>query len=180
MKHFRSILVFTILFNLSCGRVTKQTPQLWESKERKISFQCYAPWTLLPTLDTKTTTMTGVIDNSDGKSYIIHITDDVPKEKLSDESYFGGVRKTMLQANSKNRLIKEDSIPFHGQIFHRQAYFMHTDNWGLLKQISFVKRTGKEFYSIQVAFPTQESDSIDITIPPHLIEFDKGVKVDGK
>lgn len=176
MTNFRTTLIFATLVNFSCGNATKQTSQFWESKQRKISFQYYSPWTLLPTIDKKSETVTGVIDNNDGKSYVIHITDDISKEKLSDTIYFNGVKKTMLQPNIKNRLIKEDSILFRGQIFHRQIYFMHTKNWGLLKQLIFVKRTGKDFYSIQISFPTQESDSIDITIPKQLTEFDNGVK----
>src|SRR5437763_1536103 len=165
MANFKMRLIFICFIGFSCGSATKQTSQFWESKERKISFLYYSPLTLLPTLDKKSETLTGVIDNNDGKSYVVHIGDDISKEKFNDKAYFNDIKRTMIRPNLKNRLIKEDSITFHGQIFHRQIYFMYTPNWGLLKQLIFVRRTGTEFYSIQISFPTQESDSVDTDLP---------------
>ena len=95
MKH---CLLVSLFFALTCCAQLGNKPANWKSVYREITFDYSDPWSLLPTLDTKEKTLSGVIDNRDGKSYIIHITDDVSKGQLSDEVYFKGIEQTMLRA----------------------------------------------------------------------------------
>ena len=177
MKPF---LLTLLLFTLSyCGQI-QNSPTEWKSVNRILSFEYANPWSILPTLDTKGKTLTGVIDKRDGKSYVIQITDDVAKGKLSDEAYFDGVKQTMLQANKKNMLIAESDTTFHGMKAHSQSYLMYTQKWGLLKQVSFVIRTGIEFVSVQILFPIIDEGAATKSIPLQLVEFDRTVRLEPK
>jgi hypothetical protein len=173
----RPRILISLLFSLTACGQTKDSISLWKSAHRKLRFEYYSPWILLPSLDTKAKTLTGVIDYRDGKSYIIQITDDIPSTQLDNKSYYEGVKKTMLQANENNKLLIEDSILFHGNIAHRQVFLMNTVQWGLLKQISLVRRTGIEFISVQINFPTTKDNILVDSIPIQIIEFDKKVKL---
>jgi hypothetical protein len=178
VRHFmRPRILISLLFSLSACEQAKDSISLWKSDHRQVHFEYNSPWTLLPTLDTKAKTLTGVIDYRDGKSYIIQITDDIPLTQLDNKSYYEGAKKTMLQANANNRLLIEDSILFHGNVAHRQVFLMNTVKWGLLKQISLVRRTGIEFISVQINFPITENNSLTDSIPDQIIQFDKKAKL---
>lgn len=170
MKHH--ILSSFLFIFAACGSGQDSTSK-WQSQYRKLSFQYSKPLTLLPTSDRKEKTLTGVIDKSDGKSYVIQVTDDISKERLNDSMYYEGVKETMLNANFKNKLLNEDSIPFHGRIAHRQVFLMYTDNWGYLKLVGLIIRTGVEFISIQISFPTTEKNAAIEPTPEILVKFDK-------
>jgi hypothetical protein len=170
------IWIFSISF-LSC--IQHEADHLWKSVERDLSFTYSEPWRLVPTLDSKAQTLTGVIDYSDGKSYIIKMTGDVSKEKISDSVFHAEIKKTMLAPNKANRVIGEDDIIFHSQKVHRIVFFMDTEKWGLLKQISITCRNGKEYFSIQINYPIKREEP-NKQIPESLVIFDKDVKINGK
>jgi len=172
-------LIFFFLTLCSCGQSQDSTSN-WICENRPLSFNLYKPWTKLPTLDTKEKTLTGVIDNSDGKSYIIQITDDIPQNRLSNKKYFEGVKAAMLKPNAKNKLLSEDTLTFHNMPAHRQTYLMYTDKWGLLKQINYVVRNGIQFISVQILFPTDELSYLKDSIPNELLQFDNTVKINSK
>ena len=176
----KSYLLIILLFELSCSGQNHKSLTKWESSIRALAFEYESPWSILPTLDTKEKTLTGVIDNRDGKSYIIQITPDASKEELSDVLYFENVKKTMLGANSRNELLEENDTTFHGMSAHSQVYLMYTKKWGLLKQVSFVIRTGVEFVSVQILFPVTKENSSTNSLPIQLVEFDRTVKVEPK
>lgn len=146
----------------------------WSSDHRKLSFQYFSPWTLLPSLDTKSKTLAGVIDKSDGASYIIQITGDVSLDKLSNDSYYDYVKEKMLSAHKQNKILLEDNINFHNKRFHRIIFMLHT-KWGLLKEISLINRTGIECTSIQISFPANENSVHDL--PVKLKQLDKKVNL---
>jgi hypothetical protein len=170
------ILTFFLILLSSCGQ-SQDSISSWTCESRILTFSLYKPWTKLPTLDTKEKTLTGVIDNSDGKSYIIQITDDIPQSRLSDKTYFEEVKQTMLKPNEKNKLVSEDTWMFHNMPTHRQTFLMYTDKWGLLKQINYVFRNGVEFISVQILFPVDEASYLKDSIPEALVKFDKTVKI---
>ncbi len=86
----------------------------------------------------------------------------------------------MIDLISKNKVIVEDTISFHGQIGYRQFFLMYTDKWRLLRQISHVIRTGKELITIQISYPTTESAEHNEIIPGQLIALDNSVKLKSK
>lgn len=175
------ILTFlNIIFTLSACAQQRDTLLTWQSKTRDLHFQYSTPWTLVSVSDDSTTLFVGLIDPRDGKSYIIQIFDDLPQEKLSNELYLTDTRNKMLKPNPKNKVIVEDTTPFHGQIAYRQVFLMYTDKWGLLRQISHVIRTGKELITIQISYPTTESAEYNEIIPGQLIALDNSVKLNGQ
>jgi hypothetical protein len=175
----KPLILLYILFSLgACGQ-QKESVKTWQSRFRDIKFQYTSPWTLVPALDIKDQTLVGVIDMKDGKSYIIRCFDDLSKEKLNDNDYLAGIKKTMLEPNPKNKLLSEDSIYFHNQISFRQVFLMYTEKWGLLKQISYLLRNGKDAITIQISFPTTEIDVSTQITPDVLTQFDKLVKLNG-
>ncbi len=172
------ISLYVIFTLLGCAQA-QDSVNIWKSNHRDLHFEYQTPWTLVPALDITSQTLVGVIDNKDGKSYIIQFFDDVPKERLSNENYLNGIKQTMLQPNPKNKLILEDSVLFHEQKSYRQIYLMYTEKWGLLKQFNYVIRTGKELITVQILFPTKELGASN-DIPSQLVEFDKLVKLNGQ
>lgn len=176
----KSYYLTSLLFTLSfCGQV-EYNSTTWKSSNRNLSFDYSDPWSILPTMDAKEKTLTGVIDKRDGKSYVIHITDDTPQEKLGNKVYFDGIKQKMFQANERNRLISEYDTTFHGMKAHCQIYLMYTNKWGLLKQVSYTVRTGIEFASVQILFPTTEENAVKEPIPSQIVEFDKILRVNLK
>jgi hypothetical protein len=176
----KTLTFLNIIFTLNACAQQSDTANTWQSKTRDLQFQYNNAWTLVPVSDDSTQLFVGVIDTRDGKSYIIQVFDDLPQEKLSNELYLTDTRNKMLKPNPKNKVIIEDSISFHGQIAYRQVFLMYTDKWGLLRQISHVIRTGKELITIQISYPTTESEATNETIPGQLIALDKSVKLNGK
>jgi hypothetical protein len=172
-------LIFLLFSFSTCGQ-TKDEETIWRSAHRQLSFGYKSPWTLLPTIDIKEKTLTGVIDKKDGKSYIIQVTDDMPLSQIDNRTLYEAAKNKMLSAHEKNKLLAEDSVLFHGQMTHRQIYLMNTDKWGLLKQVSLMKRTGVEFISVQICFPTTEATCMTDTMPAQTLEFDKNIKILGK
>lgn len=176
----KNLFILIILFiQFACSQPADSI-KTWQSKNRDLSFKYSTPWELVPVLDIKKQTMVGVIDQSDGKSYIIQYFDDVPTYRLSTQQYLNGIKKTMLQPNPKNNLLLEDSLVFHNHITYRQVYLMYTEKWGLLKQYQYVIRTGKEMITVQILFPTTESAAKHQDIPQQLLDFDKSVKLNGQ
>lgn len=167
-----------VLMLIGCSTNKKGTS--WESEHSKVSFNYNDPWTILPTMDTKDKTISGVIDMKDGRTYIIQVDVDIPKTELSDENFYIALKINNINANAKNKFIKEDDLPFHGETFHRQIFYIHNKKWGIQKQLNYGRRTGKKYYSVTMAFPSKENDTVDLFIPSELIEFDKGVKIEGK
>ena len=111
------------------------------------------------------------------RSYIIKITNDLPKNQLTDEQFNKAIEEAMLNANDKNRLIIEKNIDFHGQVFHQQVYLMYTKQWGLLKQYANTLRTNEKMYSIQMSFPVDEINAENATIPQQLLDLNKKIKL---
>lgn len=130
-------------------------------------------------MDTKEQTLTGVIDNSDGKSYIIKMTNDLSKDIVSDDKLFQNAKETMLNANADNKLLREGDTVFHSQKTHLMVFYINTIKWGPMKQVSFMSRNGKEYFSIQILFPVKLED-IDKPIPEEILRFDNTVKIEYK
>ena len=176
-NYMRLLLAFLIMTTSSCGQSSDSST--WKSSHRLLSFAYKDPWKRLPTLDTEKETLTGVIDYSDGKSYVIKIGHDVSKEKLPDNTYYANVKETMLAPNAANRLLFEGDTVFHSQQSHRLDFLMNTDKWGWMRQVSIIRRDGKEFFSVQISYPIRQEE-IYKEIPDEIIEFDKSVRLNNK
>jgi hypothetical protein len=173
---FTLISILSILS--SCGQ-SDGTTTSWRSDYRNLSVSFTNPWRKLPSLDTKEQTLIGVIDYSDGKSYIIKITDDTPQEKLTDNQYYEGAKKIMLAPNQKNKVLSESDTIFHGTTVHKIVFLMYTDKWGLMKQQTLIERDGKEFFSIQILYPVEEEE-YDKPVPGSILQLDKSILINGK
>lgn len=164
-------LILLFLSNYECKGQT-----FWTSKFHEFEIELDSLWTVLPSIDTKEKMLFGVIDKTDGKSYIIKITKDVPTDQLSDEQYYQTIRELMLGANSENKLLEEKESEFHGEKYHEQIFIMNTPKWGVLKQNSYIRRTGQLLYSIQISFPINDKNENTPT-PTLIIELDKEIKL---
>lgn len=165
-----TFLFIVLLANSACSQTDSTVS--WRSQYASISFDIYSPWKQLPTLDTEKETLTGVIDNSDGKSFIVRIGKDISKEILSDSSFYLGIKKTMLEANKENKVLSESDTVMHSLEMHRIDFLMKTDRWGWVRQINLSLRDGARFVAIQILHPVGENGH-DSVIPLALMEFDK-------
>ncbi|HLP39542.1 hypothetical protein [Lacibacter sp.] len=170
--------IYTLLSFAACAQVNNKKG-IWKSEYRLLSFSVDSPWQQLPSLDTKDQVISGVIDVSDGTSYTIKITDDVPKTTVSDSQYYAGARKMMLDANQANRVLREFDTVFHSMPAHRTDYMMRTNRWGLMKQVNYIIRNEKEFISVQILYPFIDNKP-ETQIPASVLAFDKLVLLNGK
>lgn len=172
----KKLLIVLFSFSMVACTQSAKTQTSWKSKHHDLSFTYGMPWMLLPATESVEKTLTGVIDLTDGTSYIFQIGNDVSKERLGDSTYFAGIRKTMLAANPKNRLISEDDTIYHGMKAHRQLYVLEAKRWGTVSHISYIIRTGQEFLTVQISYPIRKQTSVG-HLPENLVRFDENVYI---
>jgi hypothetical protein len=107
---------------------------------------------IIPVLDTDHKTLVGIKDNNDNSSLTIKITEDIPKEQLSDDTYFDAVQEQMLNANSENKLLTRDKMVFKKTKFNRMIFFMKT-KFGEIIHTVYVHRNGEKIIGIQFSYP---------------------------
>ncbi len=180
MTRLEFIFLTSLTLLISCNGQDTIKANIIQCTEHDIVINYQNPWTKLPGLDSKKQSLAGVIDYSNGTSYFIKVTQDVSKEKISDEDYFAYTRDMMLKENSKNKLLEEKEIEFHGEKYFRQIFLMYTKRWGLLKHYYSGRRSGDYYYGIQISFPVTEENSIDARLPEAIVLLDKNVLIDGK
>lgn len=185
IKAERILLFALLLIVASCSNMDKldhkdkvsSSSQKWKSNFHSFKAEYDSPWELIPSLSTKEKTVFGLIDKSDGKSYIVKITNDVSKDVLSDADYYEASKELMLNANNQNTLVDERDVKFHDEYFHRQVFVMHTDKWGVLLQHAFTRRTGELAYSVQISYPLKEGDSEKLELPKLITELDQNIRI---
>ena len=124
-----------------------------KSKVSKLELNFNSNWKFIePHIDSEEKTLVGLTDPIDHSSITVKITEDLPKEQISDEYYFSVIKDQMLNANSNNKLVYENEIEFKGIKFHRFVFNMHT-KFGELTQTLYIHRNGKKMTSIQFGCP---------------------------
>ena len=172
----KTLLIIVISFCVAvCSQSTKAQTS-WSSKHRDLSFTYGSAWQLLPGIESPEKTLAGVIDKTDGTSYLFQIGNDVSKDRLTDSEYFEGARNTMLAANSKNRLILEDDTIYHGMKAHRQVYVLEAKRWGTISHVTYIIRNGQEYLSVQISYPPSKHTAIG-RLPENLSRFDETVRI---
>lgn len=180
MKTLQILFFFLIITISSCSQESSDNSNsynIWESNFHDFYIEYNSSWSIIePTLDTKEKLLFAIIDNSDGKSYVVKIAPDLHQNMLSNKNYYQSTKEQMLAANPKNKLIQESEKYLHGKEFHEQTYLMYTKKWGLLKQHALIHRTGKKMFSIQYCYPIKSESDANIEIPLEIIKLDGNVK----
>jgi len=179
MLKIECTFVVFLFFTVSCNGQDSAAKKI-DCKHHDIVISYTKPWTMLSGLDTKEQSLIGVIDYRDGASYIIKVTQDVSKGELSDEVYFSHIRDIMLKENPENKLLEEKEADFHGKIYHRQIFLLHTKKWGLLKHYYSGLRSGDYYYGVQVSFPVTKENAAVAQWPEKLVVLDKNVLIAGQ
>ena len=180
MISYKIFFFFAFLICVSCKSSSKKDTTIWESKYHQLSIQYYQPWKLIPVLDTKEKTQTGIIDMNDGKSYIAQLMKDVSYDSLSNDRYYEHTKSEMLKPDERNRLLSENDTLYHGKTFRQMVFMMYTKKWGLLKMVSLIRRTEIECCTVQICFPVSEDNIEKSDIPPSLQELDKHIMINGQ
>ncbi|MDH4471343.1 MAG: hypothetical protein QE487_01980 [Fluviicola sp.] len=147
---------------------------VWQSKYHNLKANYSSEWSLLPGIDKENKVIFGLIDKTDGKSYLVKIAEDVSKEDLPDEDYYLAFKEMVLNENPKNKLLSEQDVDFHGSNYHRLEFLIYTEKWGLLKQYAYVNRPGDFIIGVQLSYPVAE-DKSNAEMPESMIELDKNV-----
>jgi hypothetical protein len=177
------ILIFLIF--LGCGNKISNTSNsensIWESQFNQIKIEYSNEWEIIkPLIDKTDKTVIGIIDKTDGKSYVIKVTQDVPQEKLSDEDYYEFTRKQMLESHPDNKLIGEKQKQVYNKSFNEMRFEMNTKQWGKLIQHVLIHRTGEKIIGLQISFPyTKELDS-NGELPKQLQSLQNGILINEK
>lgn len=182
-------LIATVLLLVACQSKTQHSEEntktdtiepTWSSKHRELEVTYSEPWSKIASLDLRKKTLFGLIDNTDGKSYLIKITPDVSQEELSDEQYYSAFTELTLAKNEQNVLLEENDTIFHGQHFHQFIFVLHTEKWGVLKEHALIRRADGVMSGFQLAYPIKAEDSKTATMPEQLVELDKNILYESK
>ena len=166
-----------VLVSISFQMCTLKSNEKWKSEKTNLELNFNDKWELiLPNLDTDNKTLVGIKDNSDNSSLTVKITDDIPKEQLSNEYYFGAIKEQMLNANSENLLVAEDKIEFNGTEYHRLIFFM-TTKFGEMTHTVYTHRNGKKVIGIQYTYPKNLIENPTEKIPLKIEEVLNGMKL---
>ena len=144
------ILAFILISFQSC--TTKSNGQ-WKSQKTNLELNFDNRWELIiPNLDTENKTLVGIKDNTDNSSLTVKITDDIPKEQLSDDYYFDAIQKQMINANPENKLLVRDKIEFKESEYNRFIFSMKT-KFGKMIHTIYTDRNGNKVIGIQFSYP---------------------------
>ena len=125
----------------------------WKSQKTNLELHFDNKWELIiPNLDTESKTMVGVKDHTDNSSFVIKITDDVPKEQLSDEDYLDAIQEQMINASLENKLLVRDKIEFKEAEYNRLIFSMKT-KFGKMIHTVYTHRNGSKVIGIQFSYP---------------------------
>jgi len=134
-------------------------------------------WEVIGTFDSNERTLFGLIDNTDGKYYTVEITKLSTKKHLTDEQYHEETKKYYLSLNSKNRILKEEEIQFHGDTYYKHEILFHNNKWGLTKLYDIVKRNEEIVVGITISFPIKADEVEIIKMPSELTKLNDSFKI---
>lgn len=174
----RSILACIAFIMLTdCTGSPAESEVKWKSKYHRLEVEYSSPWIKFPERDNYDETLFSLLDPRNGTSYVIKIMDDVSTNVLSNDSYYEANMNMVLESNMENQLLSENDITFHGKIYHRQIFLIHTLKWGLLKQFANFHRNGEHLYSILMSFPVDEENAHTAQLPHSLVALDRKVRI---
>lgn len=173
------ILLSSLLLFSCSGSLSGANKKTWKSPQHQLEVTYAHPWEVIHSVSSPKETIFGLIDNSDGKSYVIKIAQDVSQELLSDQDYISSIQGQMLSQDSHNRLILTGETPFHGQTYNHLVFIMHTKKWGVMAQHAFTLRSEGLAYSAQISYPVQ-SDVEAMNWPEALKELNDQILILGK
>ncbi|MFD2601107.1 hypothetical protein [Flavobacterium suzhouense] len=147
------ILLFLLLFNSIFSFSQNSEKGIWKSSYSELRLKFDENWQLItPQLDSERKTMIALTDSKDHSSITVKITDDVPKEQLSDEAYNDAVKEQMLKADAENKFLVQEVIDFKEKKFTVQIFLMKT-KFGDFALTCYTYRDGRKVKSIQLAYP---------------------------
>jgi len=169
-----ALLIILVFLALGfCNDVGKS----WRSGFHKVSIEYYDPMLLY----------NGIIDNKDSllvlcynpienSGILLKIDRDLPIEQLPDETYYAGLKQTMLNPNQLNKLLYESDTLYHGTIYHSLVFYMKTPR-GERKFHCNINRKDGFMYSVQIYYPCDSVNAMKIKIPENIINQDKMIKI---
>ena len=149
----------------------------WRSKFYPIRVTIADHWKVIqPSKDSADGVTVGFIDDSDGCSMVIKVTQDVSKDLLSDETYFSAVRDQMVNHSPENELLDELETQFKNATYYRMRFAMWNKQFeGLFCQSLYVRRTGELSITCQVNHPIQSKT--ELNLPAKLKELLRELKL---
>jgi hypothetical protein len=173
----RTLILFVFL-NSTLSFCQNSDKETWKSKVLKLELTFESnQWEIItPFLDTENKIIIGLIDKTDHSSIVVKITQDVPKEQLSDEQYNIAIKEQMLQVNAENKLINDDKINFKGLIYKRLVFFMKT-KYGDFVQTIYIHRNGEKIIGIQSSYPKNLVKKLNEGLPSKIEKVLKEMKI---
>ncbi len=169
--------VLALLLSGCDQSATEDAPLEWRSRHLPVDLDYSPPWTLItPSQDSQHRVVVGLIDQNDGKSYVIKVDADVPQSEVSDSAYFDAVKEQMTTHRAGNTLVDERDVELHGAIFHRFRFTMQNPKWDhLFCQVLYVRRTGTHVISCQLNFPIESVSRLEM--PTSLVELNRRIRL---
>jgi len=171
------ILIIILSFNLSLASCQNSNDGIWKSKVSDLELVFNNQWKLIkPYVDSNEKVLVGLTDPTDHSSLTVKITEDLPKETVSDERYFGAIKEQMLNANSENQLVEENKIEFKGIEYHRLIFFM-TTKFGEMTHTVYTHRNGEKAIGIQFTYPKNLTEKPTEKIPSKISKLLNEMKI---
>jgi hypothetical protein len=159
MKPFRVSIFLVACLLSACSKNDSAphatAPATWQSQFHPLKLTYKDPFARIdPSEDSNEKALIGLIDKSDGASYVVRIGRDLPLDDVSDDNLYLAMKKQMIQAHKGNKLISESDVKLHGSTFHHLRFEMFNAKFNKPMCIdAYSRRTGKWSISVQWSFP---------------------------
>ncbi len=178
------LLVFRVVAELTGGLpgsppepgAGQPAESVWESSYHPIRIGYGPAWKILDgSQDADDSMQVALIDQSDGKSYMVFVTPFEPGFEVADEACFAAMRRKMLSMDEPNRLVDETDLQFHGAVFRRFRFMVNAEDSGTARCYVFVRRIDKQLIVVEWTIPCEGDAVHDDSVPVELTALDDNV-----
>ena len=175
IKCINNLLIILILVLTSCFRFDSNST--WTSEFYKVSIEYKDPMKLMhKKLDNENQLLVLCFNSKQNQSITIKIDKDLPIEQLSNETYYNGLKQTMLKENIDNNLLYEKDTLYHGQYYHSMVFYMNSSKGERKMHCNILRKEGL-MYSVQLAYPCRKEEALSRPIPIEIITQDRLIKI---
>ena len=153
------------------------TTAQWKSKFHPIRIEIPPGWRVIPQFkDSAECVTVCLIDDTDGSSLVIKVTEDVSSDLLSNDQYFAAVREQMVNQHPGNKLVDEQKESFANGTFHRMRFTMSNQKFNeRFCQELYIRRTGVLAVACQLNYPV--CSSLDLVPPEKMKRLLNGLEL---
>jgi hypothetical protein len=150
---------------------------VWRSEHHPVTIEFSHPWGLTDSpLDSEKRVVVGLLDSTDGSSYVVKIGEDASSELVSDDVLHAAIKEQMSAAQAE--LVHESTADQHDASFHHFRWTMFNEKFQKRMCVdAFSRRTGAWSITIQWAFPCEETVTATSRVPAKITDLDRSATI---